>query len=333
MFHLVIPGLLWPKDSINDITRGLGLPALATLLGRGRVVRRHALPFEHWLCHAFGVQSPEMPCGALRLSGEGIDPGSDGWLCVDPVHLRFSRDTLVVGGAAELDLGQDEAEQLAAVLGVHLAEFGELVVPHPRRWYLRLQHPARITTNAVSTVTGRTIEPFLPQGDDARAWRRFINEAQVLLHNHPLNAAREAEGRTTVNSLWPWGAGTLPPGASAPAAHVHADHPLAHGLAKLAGVAASPVPARPDDAVPGSLTLLEHLGEAARSLDAPAWRASLAELEEHWFAPLLAALRSRRLPGLRLTALGDAASIDVTIGAGDLWKLWRRPKSLCDILI
>ncbi|MCZ7655242.1 MAG: hypothetical protein M5R42_14705 [Rhodocyclaceae bacterium] len=54
-------------------------------------------------------------------------------------------------------------------------------------------------------MTGRTIEPFLPQGDDAREWRRFINEAQVLLHNHPINMAREAEGRPTVNSLWPWG--------------------------------------------------------------------------------------------------------------------------------
>jgi len=332
MFHLVIPGLLWPKDSINDITRGLDLPALATLLGRGRLERRPALPFEHWLGKAFGVHGEETPFGALRLFGEGLDPGNTDWLCVDPVHLRFSRDTLVVGGAAELDITQHEAEQLAAELNAHLADFGEFIVPHPRRWYLRLRHGARITTSALSTVTGRTIEPFLPQGDDAREWRRFINEAQVLLHNHPLNMAREAEGRPMANSLWPWGAGALPSGASAPAAHVHADHPLAHGLAKLAGVSASPMPARLDDAVLQSLTLPEVLSEAAQSLDAPAWRAGLVELEANWFAPLLAALKLRRPQRLRLTALGDAATIDVTINAGDLWKLWRRPKPLQNIV-
>ncbi len=330
--HIVVPGLLWPKDSINEITRGLDLPALATLLGRGRLERHPALPLEHWLGKTFGIHDEETPFGALRLLGEGLDPGKADWLCADPVHLRFSRDTLVVGGAAELDLTQHEAEQLAAELNTHLADYGEFIVPHPRRWYLRLQRTARITTSVLSTVTGRTIEPFLPQGDDAREWRRFINETQVLLHNHPLNAAREADGRPMANSLWPWGAGALPLGAAAPAAHVHANHPLARGVTKLAGVSASPVPARLDDAVFQSLTLLDNLSEAAQSLDAPAWRAGLAELEANWFAPLLAALKSRRLQHLRLTALGDAATIDVTINAGNLWKLWRRPKPLQNIV-
>lgn len=330
--HIVVPGLLWPKDSLNEITRGLHLPALAALLGRGRIQRLPALPFERWLGNAFGVQYGEAPFGALRLLGEGLDSGKAAWLCADPVHLRFSRDTLVVGGAAELDLAQAEADQLAAELNAQLGEFGEFIAPHPRRWYLRLKRPAQLSTHALSTVTGRSIEPFLPQGDDAPAWRRFINEAQVLLHNHPVNAAREAAGRPVANSLWPWGAGALPPGAVAPAAHVHAGHALALGLAKLAGVSASAVPARPEDAVPQSLTLLESLGEAAQGLDAPAWRAGLADLEARWFAPLLAALQARRVSGIRLTALGDEAAIDVTIAAGDLWKFWRLPKSLPDIL-
>ncbi len=330
--HIVVPGLLWPKDSINEITHGLRLPALATLLGRGRSERLPALPLEHWLGNAFGVLAGEKPFGALRLLGEGLDSRKDAWLCADPVHLRFSRDTLVVGGAAELGLAQAEADQLATELNAQLGAFGELIAPHPQRWYLRLKRPAQLATHALSTVTGRTIEPFLPQGDDAREWRRFINEAQVLLHNHPVNATREAEGRPTANSLWLWGAGALPPGAVAPAAHVHAGHALALGLAKLAGVTASPVPAQPEDAVPQSLTLLEGLGEAAQSLDAQAWRAGLADMEARWFAPLLAALQARRISGIRLTALGDEATFDVTMGANDMWKRWRRPKSLPDIL-
>lgn len=330
MIHLVVPGLLWPKDSVAEVTRGLDLPALHTLLGRGRRARRPALPFERWLCEAFGVQAEELPVGALRLLGEGRDPGADAWLCADPVHLRFARDTLVIGGAPEL--AQDDADALLFVLNAHLGEFGEFLAPHPQRWYLRARRAPHLLTLSPAAVAGRTLEPFLPQGEDARDWRRLINEAQVLLHNHPLNAAREAAGRATANSLWPWGAGPLPAAATAPAPRVHADHPLALGLAKLAGVPAGPLPGRFDDAVAQGLTFLEALGEAAQSLDAAAWRSGLAELESRWFAPLLAALKARRTHGLRLTALGDDAVVDVTLDAGDLWQFWRRPKALAAIL-
>jgi hypothetical protein len=329
MIHLVVPGLLWPRESVADVTRGLELPALHTLLGRGRRARGPAVSAERWLCEAFGVQGDELPFGALRLLGEGLQPGADAWLCADPAHLRFARDTLVIGGVP--DLAQAEADQLVATLNAHLAEYGEFLAPHPQRWYLRLARAPRIATHPPSTVVGRTLEPFLPQGDEAHDWRRLINEAQVILHNHPLNAAREAEGRPTANSLWLWGAGPLPERVAAPAARIHAAHPLASGLARQAGVPAAAPPRGFGDAVPQGLTFLETLAEPAQRLDAAAWRTGLTELEARWFAPLLAALKARRLDGLRLTALGDEATVDVSIGPGDLWKLWRRPRTLAEL--
>lgn len=334
MIHLVVPGLLWPKDSVAEVTRGLELPALHALLGRGRRGRRPAVSAERWLCESFGIAGEELrglPIGALRLLGEGHDPGGDAWLCADPVHLRFSRNTLVVDAAGP-DLDMDEAAQLAAALNNHLADFGEFLAPHPQRWYLRTKGAPRIVTHSPAAVAGRTLEPFLPQGEDARDWRRLINEAQVLLHNHPLNAAREAAGRPTANSLWPWGAGSLPAAATPPAPHIYAGHPLARGLAMLAGVPASDIPAHAGDAVPHSLTFLETLGTPAQGLDAAAWRSGLAELDARWFAPMLAALKARRTHGLRLTALGDDAVVDITLDAGDLWRFWLRPKTLADLL-
>lgn len=330
MIHLVVPGLLWPKDSIAEVTRGLELPSLHALLGRGRRARRPAVSAERWLCEAFGLRADELqefPIGALRLLGEGHEPGADAWLCADPVHLRFSRNTLVVAGG-EPDLSRQEADQLVAALNAHLADFGEFLAPHPQRWYLRTKRTPRIVTHSPAAVAGRTLEPFLPRGEDARDWRRLINEAQVLLHNHPVNAAREAAGRATANSLWPWGAGILPDAAKAPAPHVHADQPLALGLAKLAGVPAAPLPQKAEDAVPQGLTFLDALAEAAQGLEAAAWRSGLEELEARWFAPSLAALKARRIHGLRLTALGDDAVVDLTLDAGDLWQFWRRPLTL-----
>jgi hypothetical protein len=41
-------------------------------------------------------------------------------------------------------------------------------------------------------------------------WRHAINEAQMVLHAHPVNQARQAAGQPVVNSLWPWGGGRLP---------------------------------------------------------------------------------------------------------------------------
>lgn len=325
--HIAVPGLLWPQDSVAEVARGLALPALGMLLGRGRRARRPAVPAERWLCEAFGVQTDELPVGALRLLGEGGEPGSDAWLCADPVHLAFSRDTLVIDAAAP-DLDREEAAQLVAALNAHLGEFGEFLAPHPQRWYLRARRLPRIATQPPSTVAGRTLSPFLPQGEDAREWRRLINEAQVLLHNHPVNAAREAAGRPTANSLWPWGAGVLPDAAGTTMPHLHSGQPLALGLAKLAGVPATALPQGYDAAVPPGLAFLDTLAEAAQRLDAAAWRAGLLELETRWFAPLLRALKARRADGLRLTALGDEAVVDVALRPGDLWRFWRRPLAL-----
>lgn len=326
LLHVVLPGLLWAKDSLREATRDLRTPALATLLGRDRIDRQPAMPLEHWLCRVFGIAAEEPPCGALRLSGDGLDAGSHSWICVDPVHLRFARGTLIIGSPGELDLSQDEAGRLVAALNEHLADLGEFLAPRPDRWYLRLRRAPQVATHPLSSVIGRPVEPFLPQGAEAREWRRIINEAQVLLHNHPLNMAREEAGRPAANSLWPWGAGALPASATAPAGPVYSAHPIARGLARLAGAPCHAVPQ--GSVVEGGFVLLEALADPAQSLDIHAWRSAIGELEECWFRPLLAALKSGQLKHLRLTGLGDEGIADVTVEAGGLWKFWRRPKPL-----
>ncbi len=56
----------------------------------------------------------------------------------------------------------------------------------------------------------RSINSHLPRGDDALAWHRVMNEAQMIMHAHPVTAAREARGAPPANSIWLWGGGTLP---------------------------------------------------------------------------------------------------------------------------
>jgi len=326
MLHLVVPGLLLPPDTVDYASAERPLPALAILLGRGRITWRAALPMEHWLAEALGLDGVAPAYSALRLLGDGGEPGLATWVCADPVPFQITHDKLIVGSPHELALETHEAAQFIATLNEHFADIGEFIAPHPARWYLRLNEgsaalPA-VRLHPLSSVMSRSMEPFLP----APAWRRLMNEIQMALHHHPQNEAREAARKPRVGGVWLWGAGKLPPTFNTPVPALWADHALAQGLARHAGI---PCQTLPERAVPtAGMVVQDSLAEPAQALDMSAWRDAIALLEEHWFAPLLAALKSRRLPALRITALGDAGIADIHINAADTWKFWRSAKPL-----
>jgi len=360
MLHLVVPGLLWSKATISDATRELPLPALAMLLGRGRSQWKptsshppaaRLVSFEHWLCDYFSVCKPitstlenphsqdlDTPYGALRLLGETnagdiqLKDQDAIWLCADPIHMRFSQDTLIAGSPSQLDLTQDEAAEFIATLNEHLSDIGEFSAPHPTRWYFRL-NPANSDAlqiipvlTPLSTVTGRAVEAFLPD----KTWRRILNDIQTILHNHPVNNARESSGRLVVNSLWPWGAGKLPTQGLSPLKiqPVFTNNPLVRGLARLTNTPCHAVEKTNATQATTGLIILDTLTNSAQTLDVVSWRESLLALEQDWFAPLLAQLKSGKLKQLKMTLSGDESWVDVNIQSNALWKFWRAPKPL-----
>ncbi len=80
------------------------------------------------------------------------------------------------------------------------------------------------------------------------------------------------------------------------------------------------------------LAVMDSLESPARTGDATVWRDELARFEADWLAPALAALRSGRLDALRLIAPGDLAAAELQVGRHDLWKFWRKPRSLADLI-
>ncbi len=333
MLHLIIPGLILPPATLADAIAELPLPALSSLLGRGRVTWHPAQPLEHWLAQAFGMSAETVPYGALRLLGEGVDPADGIWVCADPVPLQLTHDKLIVGSPTELDLDAAEAAQFIATLNAHFSDVGKFVAPHPARWYLRLSAqtaaellPARL--HPLSSVVSRSMRPFLP----TPPWQRLMNEIQMALHGHPQNAAREATRKPRVGGVWLWGAGTLPTARIEPlepVAALWANDALARGLAMQANIPRQPLPVQATLA--DGMALLDTLAEAAQAVNVPAWRGAITLLEAEWLAPLLAALKSRRLSALRITALGDAGIADIHVDAFDTWKFWRGPKTLATL--
>lgn len=335
--HLLIPALFPPPTLTreNDPLHGVSVPALQSLLARGRCAQSFATDMESWLCEAFGVERrQDYPVGAFSALADGIDVGNGCWLRADPVHLGVERDRLILTEASIFPISPEEAGALVTTLNLHFAPDGlHFSAPVPQRWYLRSNQVSSLATHGLYETAGKNIHALLPAGLDALRWRALLNEVQMLLFDHPVNIAREARGIAPVNSIWPWGAGALPGNMRhAPFTGVWGSDPLARGLALAASIHHD---ALPDDATawlsqttPGNhLVVLDSLRPLSCYGDAHAWRGQLAWLERHWFAPLKQALLGGRI-SLTLHAPTSSGTLDCTTSRSDLWKPWRRTRPL-----
>ena len=271
--------------------------ALELLLARAR--RRHgaARTVETWLQERFELGDAPFPAGALTVLASGGDPGASNWTRADPAHVRVMRDHVATAPADAYTLSQSEADTLCEALSRHFAGQLEVQACEPQRWSARL--------------------PGDTQPGDV-----LLNEAQMLLHAHPVNEAREARGELPINSLKLWGAGHAPSSAHCDWLSVSADDPAVRGAARLAGARHRPLPASAQE-------WLERLPEDGRHLALlDARQAALAELEPLWFAPLLAALRAGRVGMLTLHVPDAAEEVSFETIRGDLRRFWRLTKPI-----
>ena len=333
--HLLVPDLLCPLTTSTPPDE-LRLPGAERLLARGRRERAE-LAMEGWLKARYGLETPgDTGLAAHSLVGDGLVPGTDAWMRADPVHLKVGMDSMMLADSTLCPLDTTEAQALAAHLNRHFGDRMSLVAPHPHRWYLRADSLPALRTQAVAEVRGDTIRDRLPEGDDSAHWRALMNEVQMVLHEHPVNEARESRGQLPVNSLWFWGPGTHQAPEGRPFDLVLADDALARGLAASSGASTARLPAdaaswldRLQLPVSGRvLIVLDSLRPLSAYADGPAWLQEAHRLESTWFAPLLAALRAGQLGMLSLHACAPGWGKSVEVTRLDLQRFWRRVKPL-----
>ena len=341
---LLVPGLLGPTaagtgdpEAAQALVAGLDLDGLDRLLARAGHVPGTAADDspEALAFRAFGHAAPpagtDWPVAAVTaLVDHEADEGSGFRLCADPVHLRADIDDLVLFDASDIGLSPDEAEALARTVNDALGPDGPCIdAAHPHRWYVAPDAPARVATTPLSRAAGARVSEALPRGPDAARWHRWTNEVQMALHECPVNVERERRGAAPVNSVWVWGAGSLPPAGDAPApfARVWTDDALLRGLARHAGVERGAHPAGAEewldgDPGPGAhLAIFDDLYLAVRRADIDAWRAGLARLSRSWAQPLLDALDSGAVARV---SIDDERGHRFTATRRGRFRWWRR---------
>jgi len=323
--ELLVPGLFAGQAADE-------LPAVELLLARARASASERCVLQAWLQEAFGLDEGSHPAGALTLLGGGGEPGEASWSRADPVHLRVMRDRLILVPGHALAITAEEARSLCEALNQHFAGEVAFEPVDPLRWCARLAGEAAFEADCPLDAAGRDVDLALPAGRGAP--HQLLNEAQMLLHGHAVNEAREARGEAPINSLWLWGPGRKPRAVQSRWKSVAAAEPLALGLARLAGARQRRLPASaaawleqsPEDGrhliVLDALRAPLALGEAAQ------YREVLAALERDWFVPLLAALRAGRIGMLSIHVPDAPQCMAYETIRGDLRRFWRRPRRL-----
>ncbi len=329
-FHLFIPDFF----STEGEDSGDRLVAAETLFAKGRRRRLSASSPEAWLFERFAVpKQRDWPVAPYTLLADGGAPERDFWLRADPVHLRLGRDTLTFADSAAFEVSRAEAEALVETLNRHFGDAMLFYPVQPARWYVRLREAPDMRTTPPSAAREGLIEGNLPSGPDAMRFHALMNEAQMLLHEHPVNAEREARGEPALNSVWFWGGGVIDAARDRPFSAVFGDDPLARGLALAAGIPARALPKHAGV----MLAAAAHEGVALVVLDPPRSatghsRERRAALEHDWFGPLLAALQSGRIGMLTLSLLGADSLLEIETVRSDLRHFWRLKKPLADYL-
>ena len=328
--HIVVPGLFWPDFKDSRPYDGLTLPGLERLLARARIRTQAVTGVEGWWMAVWGFGSQSAPVAAVLAQAAGLDAGRLAWMCADPVGLQARGVELFLTAGSRLEISRSEAEALLETLNRFFAADGlTFHAVAPDRWVVELAEAPAMTTTPLSAAHGRAIDALLPRGDGARDWIRRLNEAQMLLHDHPVNAQREAAGQPMVNSVWFWGAGRLSPPAARPATRIYTDDLLGFALGRAAGIPVEPLPDAAQTvlgAASREAVLLEFSActRAAEAGDVEAWRAALESLDLHCLSPALTALSAGMIDRVVLTGITGRRCLEARISRLDLLRFWRR---------
>ena len=258
--HLIIPYAAFAGVPL-DTLRSLDLPHLGRLLQHMACTHRDAedphatacphMPHERAKARALGWPDRGPLPWAAWANPDNTAPQA--W--ITPCHWQIGMDQVTMLDPAFLGLGDAESQQLLQAMQPFLHEDGLQVQWHSAlMWHASGTVFEGMQAASLDRVSGVNVKPWITDGHMPPSLRRLQSEMQMLLYNHPVNDARMAQGRLTVNSFWVHGAGRLP------TPHTPMDH--------------------------SKVLVLDGLRTAAQQGDGQAWQAAWQQLDAEHLAPL-----------------------------------------------
>lgn len=273
-----------------------------------------ALSHEVWLQRRFGLSRPDLANALMCLVGGAhhenlLDPKrvQATWL-LKPVHLNLALDHLLLAADASGTAQLNDSQRWLELLREALEATWTIDTWHSPRaeTYLILHTPVGTdwAPKSSTQAMGRSIDRYLPSGQDARSWRRFLNHTQMLLHEHPLNEQREKLGLASINGFW------LEGEASAAPAHLFRST-MADLLDKADG------PDHPGAMAEERVVIIDDWIAPTHRGDIEAWTSTWAR-----FPAFAKGLQKEK--SLTWNFFGEAAQLSLESQPQDRWRFWRR---------
>jgi hypothetical protein len=185
---------------------------VAKWLGRADTTANLAFGELEQLSRHLSILPRGWPMAAVMREYDVGDAANYRWLRADPAYVRAEMGVARLLSVGDASLTQNEADQLIKPLKILFGDNGFLLTaPTPQRWYLMIPKESKLPDfKTPNEVIGADIFSAMSQDDLSKRWRNLLNEAQITLHNHAVNAVRISKNQLPINSLFFWGAGILP---------------------------------------------------------------------------------------------------------------------------
>ena len=306
--HVLIPFAGPPRQQDAPQPEELALPNLGSLLPLLTQTARDegdestlTPPHERAFARAIGLSGAAglLPWAAYMASRDAIETLDLAWGLLTPLHCQVHADGITFSDPEALTLGASESHALFDALRPLFAEEGVAISwGAPLRWYIAHESLAGLATASIDRVIGVGPDGMMPSLGGARLLPRLLSEAQMVLHDHPVNVERERRDRLPVNSLWLSGCGI------AQAARRHS-----------------------------RLAIVNELRGPALGGDRDAWCNAWRALDEGLLRELLS--RARRGEKVRLTLAGQRSAVQLDLlplGPLDRWRRRRSASAAFDLL-
>ena len=154
-----------------------------------------------------GEQDVVFRCTMVTLRGELAQGNSTRYVDIKKLGPHVIMDDATAGL-----LPTDQARELIEAINEQLGSETIQFYPGSGHRHLMVWDGGKVRSVCVDPhqVVGRGVADSLPSGDGADVLRRLMEASIVILHDHPVNDERRAEGLKPANCLWLWGQGRAP---------------------------------------------------------------------------------------------------------------------------